>query len=136
VQPVALFAQYRDVQEIAGAERVHPADLWPFESRALDVPPPDGSQVLQVDARLRSLMDRLVLLVVKSRSPAAAQQLARICGNLSSQADAPRAGTFWRVAAAYFEAVSLDLLTDDVYAKRAASRVLLQYAAFSQGNAQ
>lgn len=136
IQPVALFAQYRDVQQIAGAERVHPADLWPFESREREVPPPEGGPSLQVDVQLRSLMDRLVLLVVKSRSPAAAQQLARICGNLSSQAGVSRAGTFWRVAAAYFEAMALDLLADDVYVKRAASRVLLQYAAFSKGQEQ
>ncbi len=44
--------------------------------------------------------------------------------------------TFWRVAAAYFEAVGLNLLSGDVYAKRAASRILLQYAAFSQGQTQ
>src|SRR3569623_2523180 len=25
---LGLFPQYRDVQELAGAERVHPADLW------------------------------------------------------------------------------------------------------------
>ncbi len=136
VQPVALFAQYLDVQTIAGAERVHPADLWPFESRGLDVLPPESDQSLQVDARLRALMDRLVLLLVKSRSPAAAQQLARISGSLSSQATAARSRTFWRVAAAYFEAVSLDLLPDDVYVKRAASRILLQYTAFSQGKEQ
>ena len=29
VSPVALFPQYRDVQTLAGADRVHPADLWP-----------------------------------------------------------------------------------------------------------
>ena len=28
VSPLALFPQYRAVQELAGADRVHPADLW------------------------------------------------------------------------------------------------------------
>ena len=28
VSPLSLFPQYRAVQEAAGAERVHPADLW------------------------------------------------------------------------------------------------------------
>jgi len=86
VHPVALFAQYRDVQEITGAERVHPADLWPFETRGLDIGAPASGSALQVDARLRSLMDRLVLLVVKSHSPAAALQLARLSGNLATMA--------------------------------------------------
>ena len=31
--PVALFPQYRDVQVLSGATRVHPADLWPVERR-------------------------------------------------------------------------------------------------------
>ena len=136
VHPVALFAQYRDVQEITGAERVHPADLWPFETRGLDIGAPASGSALQVDARLRSLMDRLVLLVVKSHSPAAALQLARLSGNLATMAGGGRVTTFWRVAAAYFEAVGLNLLSGDVYAKRAASRILLQYAAFSQGQTQ
>ncbi len=30
---VALFPQYRDVQELAGADRIHPADLWGMEWR-------------------------------------------------------------------------------------------------------
>ncbi|MFP5466583.1 MAG: Hpt domain-containing protein [Gammaproteobacteria bacterium] len=135
VHPVALFAQYRDVQEITGAERVHPADLWPFETRGIDIGPPASGSALQIDIRLRSLMDRLVLLVVKSHSPAAALQLARLSGNLSAMAGG-RVTTFWRVAAAFFEAVGLNLLAGDVYAKRAASRILLQYAAFSQGQTQ
>ena len=54
VHPVALFAQYRDVQEITGAERVHPADLWPFETRGLDIGAPASGSALQVDARLLS----------------------------------------------------------------------------------
>ena len=37
VQPLALFPQYRDVQALAGAERVHPADLWSFESHRQDM---------------------------------------------------------------------------------------------------
>ena len=132
VQPVALFPQYRDVQELAGAERVHPADLWPFEQRGLNVAAPADAKPLQPEAPLRSMLDRLVLLLVKTQSHAAAQQLARLSAGLSAGAAAPRVTTFWRVAAAYFEAVSLDLLPPDAYVKRAASRILLQFAALSQ----
>ena len=28
VSPLAMFPQYRAIQELAGADRVHPADLW------------------------------------------------------------------------------------------------------------
>ena len=34
VSPLALFPQYREVQTLAGADRIHPADLWqPTRSR-------------------------------------------------------------------------------------------------------
>src|SRR4051794_37339985 len=33
VSSVALFPQYRDTQELAGADRAHPADLWEMEWR-------------------------------------------------------------------------------------------------------
>ena len=131
VQPVALFPQYRDVLVLAGAKRVHPADLWPFDQRWQNIGAADAKP-LQPDAPLRSMLDRLVLLLVKTHSPAAAQQLARLSAGLSAGAASPRVTTFWRVAAAYFEAVGLNRLPGDPYVKRAASRILLQFAALAQ----
>ncbi|MDP3253740.1 MAG: Hpt domain-containing protein [Hydrogenophaga sp.] len=136
VQPVALFAQYREVQELAAAERVHPADLWPFEHRGVEVGAPAGVAPLQVNPAMRSLFDRLVLLVVKTQSPAAAQQLAKQCAGLCAGAEDARVRTFWRVAAAHFESVAQHLLPADVYVKRAASRILLQFASLAQGKNQ
>lgn len=136
VEPVALFPQYREVQELAAAERVHPADLWIFEHRGVDVAAPADLAPMRCDAPLRLLFDRLVLLVVKTQSPAAAQQLAKLSAGLSAGATEQRAQTFWRVAAGYFEAVSQHLLPVDVYVKRAASRTLLQFASFAQGQTQ
>ncbi|MDP2149240.1 MAG: Hpt domain-containing protein [Parvibaculum sp.] len=136
VQPVALFAQYREVQELAAAERVHPADLWPLEHRGIEVPAPREVTPLRCEPPLRSLFDRLVLLVVKTQSAAAAQQLAKLSAGLSAGAGDSRARTFWRVAAAYFEAMAHQLLPADVYVKRAASRILLQFATFAQGQTQ
>jgi chemosensory pili system protein ChpA (sensor histidine kinase/response regulator) len=136
VQPVALFAQYREVQELAAAERVHPADLWPFEHRGVEVGAPAGVAPLQVNPAMRSLFDRLVLLVVKTQSPAAAQQLAKLCAGLCAGAEDARVRTFWRVSAAHFESVAQRLLPADVYVKRAASRILLQFANIAQGKNQ
>jgi len=134
--PVALFAQYREVQELAAAERVHPADLWPVEHHGVDMPAADGVTPLQCNPAMRSLFDRLVLLLVKTDSPAAAQQLAKLCAGLSAGTADTRPQTFWRAAAGFFEAVALRALPMDVYVKRAASRVLLQFATFAQGKAQ
>ncbi len=136
VPPVALFPQYREVQEIAVAERIHPADLWTHEHRGLMVSAPDGVKPLQCEPSLRSMFDRLVLLVVKTQSAAAAQQLSKLCSGLSAGAAEPRTQSFWRVAAAYFEALAQGLLPMDVYVKRAASRILLQFATLAQGQKQ
>ena len=136
VPPVALFAQYREVQELAAAERVHPADLWPVQHHGVDMPGASAVTPLQCNPAIRSLFDRLVLLVVKTDSSAAAQQLAKLCTGLSAGASEARARTFWRAAAGFFEAVAQGVLPADVYVKRAASRVLLQFATFAEGKTQ
>ncbi|MBA4213899.1 MAG: hybrid sensor histidine kinase/response regulator [Polaromonas sp.] len=136
VQPVALFSQYREVQELAAAERVHPADLWPFDHHGVDVDAPTDRTPLACDASIRSLFDRLVLLVVKTDSQAAAQQLVKLCAGLSVGADNTRTRTFWRVASGFFEAVAQGLLPADVYVKRAFSRILMQFVTLSQGKSQ
>ena len=131
VRPLSLFPQYRSVQELAAAERVHPADLWDYErrDRRVDAPASADIKAMQPNAALRSMFDRLVLLVVKTHSPAAAQQLVRLSAGLSVGAPSPELASFWRVTAAFFEAVALNaLVAVDVYVKRAASRVLLQFA--------
>ena len=94
VPPVALFAQYREVQELAAAERVHPADLWPMDHHGIDMSAADSVTPLQCEPAIRSLLDRLVLLLVKTDSPAAAQQLVKLCLGLGAGASEARAQTF------------------------------------------
>ena len=38
VSPLALFPQYKAVQELAGADRIHPADLWPHDWQWRELP--------------------------------------------------------------------------------------------------
>ncbi len=134
VSPVALFPQYRDVQELAAAQRIHPADLW----EAPDAHPvftlPDGMAVpaLTPGVDVRSRFDRYVLHVIKNLHPIAATHMVTTCAGLATGAEAGPLRTFWLAAAAYFEAVQHNLLPPDVYVKRAASRILLQYTAQSQ----
>lgn len=136
VQPVALFHQYREVLEMAGAERVHPADLWDFDHRGVDMPAPEGVKPLEAAPAVRSLFDRLILLVVKTQSAAASQQLAKLCAGLSAGARDARQRSFWRVAAGFFEGASVHGLAFDVFAKRATSRLLMQFGQLATGSAQ
>ena len=135
VSPVALFPQYRAVLEIAGNERIHPADLWPYAWLWAEVPQrPSGRPALVYDPAVRSQFDREVLKVVKSGDEGAARRLHVLSLGLAHGSVQPKVASFWSLAAGFFEALALGLVSADVYAKRAASRVLLQYATLARGD--
>ena len=130
---VALFPQYRALQELAGADRIHPADLWPPEWRWLPVPVPAGTEVLAYGAKVRRDMDHAVLRLVKYADVKAARLLQDISVGLAAGSTDLESRTFWMVSAAYFESTALGLFAGDVYSKRAASRVLQQYVILAKG---
>ncbi|MDT0137579.1 Hpt domain-containing protein [Acidovorax sp. PRC11] len=133
VSPVALFPQYRDAQALTGAERVHPADLWPVERRFREPDVVVDAAPLAYGPEARSRMDNAVLRIVKTGDAAAARDLHNISlGLAAAQADR-QARSFWKICAGFFEALALGHLTPDVYVKRAASRVLMQYAMLARG---
>ncbi|MES2945284.1 MAG: Hpt domain-containing protein [Pseudomonadota bacterium] len=134
ISAVSLFPQYREVQELVRADRIHPADLWPHEWRWIE---PDllksAAPVAYNDAG-RSVLDQSVLQIMKGDGVRAGESLLALClGFAANQTDRqPR--IFWKIAAAYFEALAHGLLGSDIYIRRAASRILLQYASLSKGN--
>src|SRR3569623_252607 len=69
--PVSLFPQYRDVQEVAGADRVHPADLWALEWRWVEPNTPPARKSVIYDPAVRSKMDQAVLKIMKNGDPQA-----------------------------------------------------------------
>ncbi|HUR88148.1 MAG TPA: Hpt domain-containing protein [Ramlibacter sp.] len=131
--PVGLFPQYRDVQELAGADRVHPADLWLNEWRWVEPNTPEAKKSIVYDPAVRSKLDQAVLKIMKNGDADAARDLAGISLSLASTQTAKQPKIFWKLCAAYFEAVSLGLLPADIYVKRVGSRILLQYAALAKG---
>lgn len=134
VSPVALFPQYRDAQALAGADRVHPADLWPVERRFRE---PEGTVTLAplpYGPEARARLDAAVLRIVKSGDLRAALNLRDTClGFVAAQTDR-QARAFWKICAGFFEAFGSGLLAPDVYVKRVASRVLMQYATLAKGD--
>jgi chemosensory pili system protein ChpA (sensor histidine kinase/response regulator) len=133
---LGLFPQYRQVQQMAGADRIHPADLWPHAWHWREPATPPAIQPLGYDVAVRRRLDHGVLKVMKRGDAEAAAELATISRSLADGAGATRPASFWKLAAAFFEALALDLLPADVYVKRAASRILLQYAALARGEAE
>ncbi|MDD2609677.1 MAG: Hpt domain-containing protein [Giesbergeria sp.] len=134
VSAVALFPQYRDVQTLAGAERSHPADLWPVERRLRE--PATAVEVAPITygPEARARLDQAVLKIVKTGSPEAARDLGKLCLELAAGVTDKPVRTFWKIGAAFFEAFAHSLFAPDVYAKRAASRVLMQYATLAKGD--
>ncbi len=133
VSPLSLFVQYKDVQDLSGAN-AHPTDLWTIDWRWNDFAVPAPAQPLAYDPAVRARMDQAVLRIVKAADPAAGRELADISLALAASQEARQPKVFWKVAAGYFEAIALGLLPADVYVKRAASRVLLQYASLAKGD--
>lgn len=132
---VALFPQYRDVLELVGEERIHPAELWPHAWRWIDADTP-AAEPLNYEPAVRSQMDAAVLKVVKTGSVSSAKSLRDISLGLAAGQQTLQGRAFWKIAAAYFEALALKLCPADVYVKRAASRVLMQYTSLAKGSAE
>ncbi|MFM9880444.1 MAG: Hpt domain-containing protein [Burkholderiaceae bacterium] len=133
VTAVALFPQYRDVQELAGSERIHPADLWAMDLHWIDPPMPAASEPLLYTVPVRSQLDQWVLKLIKASDTGGAQNLVSISLGLAAAQEATQPRIFWKICAAFFEALALGLCPSDLFAKRTASRVLMQYAALSKG---
>ncbi|SEQ91983.1 Hpt domain-containing protein, partial [Giesbergeria anulus] len=134
VSAVALFPQYRDVQTLAGADRSHPADLWPTERRLREPATAVEAAALVYGPEARSRLDQAVLKIVKTGSPEAARDLHNLSLGLAAGASDKSVRTFWKICAGFFEAFASGLFPADVYAKRAASRVLMQYATLAKGD--
>ncbi len=138
VSPVALFQPYKDVQALAGADRVHPADLFERDDkpwRWLPSALPAGTLAGDAPAQ-RAALDTAVLGIVRAGDMRAAQALRELSLGLANTTAQPETRVFWQLAAALGEGLAQGLLPMDLYAKRAASRILLQYANLSRGDTQ
>ncbi len=137
LSPVALFPQYRAAQQLAGADRVHPADLWPQAWQWKVLPPEPGVLPRAADDLARSAMESLVLALMRQPEPAALLRMSDLCAGLAAGArqrpQAEQLSTLWQLAAAVFQAQSAGLLGSDVYSKRLASRLLAQLKGGAHG---
>ncbi|MDE2147822.1 MAG: hybrid sensor histidine kinase/response regulator, partial [Burkholderiales bacterium] len=144
VSPLMLFPQYRAVQQLAGADRIHPADLWQPDWQWRDLPPDPHAVPRAADDAARADMETLALALMREPGPLALARMAELCAGLGAgaraAADAPAAArhpaTFWQLAAAVFEAQAAGLLASDVHVKRLASRLMAQLRGQVRGGAE
>lgn len=134
VSAVSLFPQYRDVQGLVGADRIHPADLWIFELRWIEPVMDLPVNARAYDEPSRQLLDQLVLKIMRTGDAQAARSFRDMCLGFAKAQPGGEPRVFWKIAAGYSEALSQGLLRVDIYVKRAASRILLQYASFAKGS--
>lgn len=134
VSPLAMFPQYRAVQEAAGSERVHPADLWVMDWRWHDLPDAAPVAPRQPDVATRTALEQQMLAMMRSPTGIAAARMSDLCAGLGAGVTGQTA-TLWKLAAAVFEAQSQGLLQADVFVKRVASRLLAQLRIVERGDA-
>ena len=131
---LGLFPQFKQVQEMAGADRIHPADLWTWPWRWVDPATPPAAQPLAYGPEVRSRLDQRVLKIMKHADHNAAAEIGVISLGLAQGENHRQPAIFWKLSAAFFEAMAKALVPMDVYAKRAASRILLQYTTLARGD--
>jgi chemosensory pili system protein ChpA (sensor histidine kinase/response regulator) len=139
VSPVMLFPQYQVAMQLAGAERVHPADLWRPDA-AFPVLAPDPSALPRAaDEAALAQMENGALTLMREPSARGFSAMSDLCAGLAAGVGrGPAAGqnrTLWQLAAAMFEAQGAGLLQGDVHTKRMASRLLAQLRASVRGAA-
>ncbi len=126
VSPVGLFPQYAAVQALAGADRVHPADLWEADFAWHELPVEPGVAARAADDAARGTMEAVVLRLMRRADPLAWTRLSDLCAELGA-GEPGRGATLWRLAAAFAEAEAAGLLPQgDVITKRVAARLLAQ----------
>ncbi|MBS0433986.1 MAG: Hpt domain-containing protein [Proteobacteria bacterium] len=134
VAALAMFPQYRAVQEAAGAERIHPADLWSVDWHWREIPSDTSVPPRALDAATRTTMEGHLLGIMRTPQPVlAAARMSEGCAGLGAAAADPQVATLWKLASAVFEAQAHGLLGFDVFSKRVASRLLAQYRVLERG---
>lgn len=134
VAALAMFPQYRGVQEAAGAERIHPADLWSVDWRWREIASDTSVPPRALDAATRTAMEGHLLGIMRTPQPTlAAARMSEGCAGLGAAASDLQVATLWKLASAVFEAQAQGLLGFDVFSKRVASRLLAQYRVLERG---
>ncbi|MET4579123.1 Hpt domain-containing protein [Ottowia thiooxydans] len=130
---LGLFPQFLQVQQMAGADRVHPADLWNVTWRWAEPAGPAAGQSVSYGLGVRTQLDQRVLKIMRDGELTSASELSFICLALAGGESARQPAIFWRLAAGFFEAIGKSLISLDAYTRRAVSRVLLQYTSLARG---
>lgn len=134
VSSIGLFAQYRDIKLLGGFDRAHPADLWIREPFQWFQPSMPAIRTLDYSPSVRAALDSALLKVMVSADATAANELCQVSLSLAQSQRNTKAATFWKVCAAFFEALAQKLIPVDIYAKRSAAGIVIHYNNLKHGD--
>ncbi|WP_295995501.1 Hpt domain-containing protein [Rugamonas sp.] len=138
-QPVRLFPYYRALQEMLGAERIHPADLFYPDLSQIPGLPLAADAVNADYGAYRQRFEKALLPYLKSADAAARQAnagalLAALTLVADAQTDA-KARTFWLAMQSFAELVASGHVAGGLYVKQLFGLINLQIRRLSQGTA-
>ena len=136
VSPLALFPPYREAMQIVGADRIHPADLYPVPAINPGAVPVPSATPLMADERLRTALESALLNALRGRPGAAARMSRLYAGLANGEASGSELAGLWTLAAAFYDAQANGALPADALSRRLESRLLSQLRAAQRGATQ
>jgi chemosensory pili system protein ChpA (sensor histidine kinase/response regulator) len=127
-QPLRLFPYYRALQELLGAERVHPSELLVVDTSALQAA--EGETGADY-AACRAQFEKALLPYLKS--PDAPAQRTHAAALAAAIAPLASPGTAWQVLHTVASLVADGSLAGDLYVKQLFGQINLQLRRLAQG---
>jgi len=149
VQPLRLFPYYQALQQMLGAERIHPADLFYPSLQPAQAPgaaktgasevATDGAPAAAADyASHRASFEKSLLPYLRStdleQQQEHAEGLLAAVQAIAAMQTAAQAQTFWLAMQAFAELVATGKLAGSLYVKQLFGLINLQIRRLAQGN--
>ena len=134
VSSVGLFVQYSDMKVLAGFDRSHPADLWMRQPFTWLNPNMPSIRSIDYAPEVRASIDSALLKIMLSADAEAASELNQISLGLAESQSNVKASAFWKICAAFFEALAQKRIPVDLFAKRSASGIVVHYNNLKHGD--
>ncbi|MDY0330846.1 MAG: Hpt domain-containing protein [Thiomonas sp.] len=131
-----LYPQYRDLMELAQAERIHPADLWDYDWTWPEAPPTGqgtASPPRPLTPEDRAQFEMALLHVLRGQQTSQAMQSLDAVARRAQENSAGPTASLWWLSRGLFEAIGHGLLAPDLDIKRLLGRLNLQLRNQLQG---
>jgi chemosensory pili system protein ChpA (sensor histidine kinase/response regulator) len=136
-QPVRLFPYYRALQELLGAERIHPGEMLVLDAGTLTPPAADGAQSAPDLAACRARFEKALLPFLRSAGQDAQSHAGELRDALAPIAQAQRDArpyAFWLAMQTVADLAAQGQLASDIYLKQLLGQINLQLRRLVQGH--